>query len=97
MRKFHAKDFSYRSHDGFTELPSGILESKDNSSTYASQQKVFNDLGRDVIKNALDGKIHNSAQWQHILLYCSLQALIVHYLHTVKRAQAKVIPWLVTV
>ncbi|CAF0816111.1 unnamed protein product [Adineta ricciae] len=48
-------DYSYWSHDGFIELPSGILESKDNSSAYASQQKVFNDLGRDVIKNAFDG------------------------------------------
>ncbi|CAF3662340.1 unnamed protein product [Adineta steineri] len=48
-------DHSYWSHDGFTELPTGILEPSNSSSPYASQQKVFDDLGRDVIKNAFDG------------------------------------------
>jgi hypothetical protein len=44
------------SHDGFVELPSGIYETNDPSSSYASQQKVFDDLGHDVLKNAFDGK-----------------------------------------
>ncbi|UJR26288.1 hypothetical protein I4U23_007626 [Adineta vaga] len=48
-------DYSYWSHDEFVELPSGVLEPSSNSSPYASQQKVFDDLGRDVIKNAFDG------------------------------------------
>jgi len=33
-----------------------MLEADNTSSPYASQQKVFDDLGRDVIKNAFDGK-----------------------------------------
>lgn len=45
-----------RSHDGFVELPSGVLEADSKISSYASQQKVFDDLGRDVLKNAFDGK-----------------------------------------
>jgi len=45
-----------RSHDGFVELPSGVLEPDSNLSPYASQEKVFDDLGRDVLKNAFDGK-----------------------------------------
>ncbi|CAF3182883.1 unnamed protein product [Rotaria socialis] len=48
-------DYSYWSHDGFVELPSGILEADNSLSPYASQQKVFDDLGRDVLKNAFDG------------------------------------------
>ncbi|CAF4626294.1 unnamed protein product [Rotaria sp. Silwood1] len=48
-------DHSYWSHDGFVEHPSGILEADNSLSPYASQQKVFDDLGRDVLKNAFDG------------------------------------------
>ncbi|CAF3629264.1 unnamed protein product [Adineta steineri] len=48
-------DYSYWSHDGFVEHPSGIYQAKDSVSCYASQQKVFDDLGRDVLKNAFDG------------------------------------------
>ncbi|CAF3793982.1 unnamed protein product [Rotaria sordida] len=48
-------DYSYWSHDGFVELPSGILEADNSLSPYASQQRVFDDLGRDVLKNAFDG------------------------------------------
>jgi len=44
-----------RSHDGFVELPSGMLEASNSLSFYASQQKVFDDLGRDLLKNAFDG------------------------------------------
>lgn len=46
-----------RSNDGYMELPSGILEADNKSSAYASQQKIFDDLGRDVLKNAFDGYI----------------------------------------
>ena len=45
-----------RSHDGFIELPSGFLESKDSISLFVSQKKVFDDLGRDLLKNAFDGE-----------------------------------------
>ncbi|CAF4024613.1 unnamed protein product [Rotaria magnacalcarata] len=48
-------DYSYWSHDGFVELPSGILEADNSLSPYASQKHVFDDLGRDVLKNAFDG------------------------------------------
>jgi hypothetical protein len=47
-----------RSHDGFIELPSGILEASNSASCFASQQKVFDDLGRDILKNAFDGKFN---------------------------------------
>ncbi len=46
----------FRSHDDFVELPSGIFEASDSFSSYASQQKVFDDLGRNMLKNAFDGK-----------------------------------------
>lgn len=46
----------YRSHDGFIELPSGLLEAKDSTSLFVSQEKVFDDLGRDLLKNAFDGQ-----------------------------------------
>jgi len=32
-----------------------VIEADNNLSLYASQQKVFDDLGRDVLKNAFDG------------------------------------------
>ena len=51
--------FFPRSHDGFIELPSGMLEVDNNSSPYASQQKVFDDLGRDVLQNAFDEIVHH--------------------------------------
>lgn len=55
----------FRSHDGFIELPSGILESDTPSSLYASQKKVFDDLGRDVLKNAFDGTKKNVVYYSH--------------------------------
>jgi kinesin family protein 1 len=36
-----------------------VLEADNTLSPYASQQKVFDDLGRDVIQNAFDGKLVN--------------------------------------
>jgi hypothetical protein len=36
-----------------------VLEADGKGSPYASQQKVFDDLGRDVLKNAFDGNIKN--------------------------------------
>ncbi|XP_038077973.1 kinesin-like protein KIF28P isoform X3 [Patiria miniata] len=47
-------DYSYWSHDGFTEQPDGILLA-DPGSSYASQQNVFNDLGQGVLDNAFQG------------------------------------------
>lgn len=44
-----------RSHDGFVEKPDGVLVPDTASSNYASQQKVFDDLGRGVLQNAFEG------------------------------------------
>jgi pSer/pThr/pTyr-binding forkhead associated (FHA) protein len=46
-------DFSYWSHDGFHEASDGELVA--DNSKYATQQKVFDDLGQDVLKSAFDG------------------------------------------
>ena len=53
--KLFAFDYSYWSHDGFTEKPDGYLIPSSSSSKYASQQKVFDDLGRGVLENAFEG------------------------------------------
>ncbi|XP_070576240.1 kinesin-like protein KIF28 isoform X2 [Ptychodera flava] len=52
--KMFAFDFSYWSHDGYTEQPNGVLEAKPGSK-YASQQRVFDDLGKGVLDNAFKG------------------------------------------
>ncbi|XP_052801903.1 kinesin-like protein KIF28P [Mya arenaria] len=46
-------DFSYWSHDEFTEQSDGYNEP--NGSKYADQKKVFGDLGRGVLDNAWKG------------------------------------------
>ncbi|KAJ8309975.1 hypothetical protein KUTeg_011840 [Tegillarca granosa] len=46
-------DFSYWSHDGFRERDDGYLEPE--TSQYADQVKVFNDLGVGVLENAWKG------------------------------------------
>uniref|UniRef100_A0A1I8GX08 Kinesin-like protein n=1 Tax=Macrostomum lignano TaxID=282301 RepID=A0A1I8GX08_9PLAT len=51
-KKF-AFDYSYWSHDGFTEQANGYFAPA--SAKYADQQKVFNDLGRGVLDNAWEG------------------------------------------
>lgn len=51
--KTFAFDFSYWSHDGFKEGPDGELIPLNDK--YATQQKVFNDLGQDVLTSAYDG------------------------------------------
>lgn len=49
-------DYSYWSHDGFVEDPETKMFEKDTpSSKYASQTRVFNDLGLDVLDNAFNG------------------------------------------
>lgn len=48
-------DYSYWSHDGFTEKPDGYLIPASASSKYASQQRVFDDLGAGVLENAFGG------------------------------------------
>ncbi|XP_046575245.1 kinesin-like protein KIF28P [Haliotis rubra] len=51
-KKF-AFDFSYWSHDGYSERDDGYLEP--SSSTYADQKVVFDDLGKGVLDNAWKG------------------------------------------
>ena len=51
--KTFAFDFSYWSHDGFKEGPDGELIPLNDK--YATQQKVFQDLGQDVLTSAYDG------------------------------------------
>ena len=49
-------DYSYWSHDGFTEDPAtGMLRKNSPSSIYADQHSVFNDLGAEVLDNAWNG------------------------------------------
>ncbi|KAK3761147.1 hypothetical protein RRG08_022551 [Elysia crispata] len=52
-KKF-AFDYSYWSHDGFTSQDDGILV-PNAGSPYASQHKVFQDLGQGVLDNAFEG------------------------------------------
>ena len=52
-RKF-TFDYSYWSHDGYKEEPDGTLVA--TSPNYATQRKVFDDLGQGVLKNAVEGK-----------------------------------------
>lgn len=51
--KTFAFDFSYWSHDGFTIDDKG--EAIANDSRYATQLKVYNDVGKDVLDSAFDG------------------------------------------
>ncbi|PFH37453.1 putative Chromosome-associated kinesin KLP1 [Besnoitia besnoiti] len=48
-----AFDYSYWSHDGFVNDENGY--SKPVSAKYADQEKVFNDIGKDVLNNAFEG------------------------------------------
>ncbi len=51
-----AFDHSYWSHDGFkTDPETGMSEPEFSSSHYASQTKVFKDLGIGVLDNAFKG------------------------------------------
>ncbi|XP_012936827.1 kinesin-like protein KIF28P [Aplysia californica] len=47
-------DYSYWSHDGFVTQDDGFLEATPGSQ-YASQKKVFADLGQGVLDNAFEG------------------------------------------
>lgn len=47
-----------RSHDGFQEKSDGVLEPAGGSS-YASQRRVFEDLGQGVLDNAFEGNEQN--------------------------------------
>ncbi len=46
-------DHSYWSHDGFKAGPDGLITA--TSSAYATQHKVFDDLGQGVVQNAFEG------------------------------------------
>lgn len=48
-------DHSYWSHDGFNERNDSVLIPESESSNYADQQLVFNQLGRQVLDNAWEG------------------------------------------
>ncbi|KFH05223.1 putative Chromosome-associated kinesin KLP1 [Toxoplasma gondii VAND] len=48
-----AFDYSYWSHDGFENDDNGY--SRPVSAKYADQEKVFNDIGKDVLNNAFEG------------------------------------------
>ena len=47
--------FFLRSHDGYTVREDGYFEPSSSSSNYASQQRVFDDLGKGVLENAFAG------------------------------------------
>ncbi|XP_069112007.1 kinesin-like protein KIF28 isoform X3 [Argopecten irradians] len=47
-------DYSYWSHDGMVESAEGLFEPTPGSN-YASQRKVFEDLGQGVLDNAFEG------------------------------------------
>lgn len=54
-KKFYF-DYSYWSHDGFkTDDSTGMLVKDNPSSIYATQKKVFDDLGIEVLDNAWEG------------------------------------------
>lgn len=53
VKKF-SFDYSYWSHDGFDELPNGVLVAQPGSN-YADQDRVFNDMGVEVLDNAFEG------------------------------------------
>ena len=46
---------SFRSHDGYEDNEDKISVPK-NGSHYAGQQTVFNDLGKGLLNNAIEGK-----------------------------------------
>jgi len=50
--KLFAFDYSYWSHDGFDEID-GVLTGQNEK--YATQRKVFDDLGQGVLDNAFEG------------------------------------------
>ncbi|CDW74930.1 chromosome-associated kinesin klp1 [Stylonychia lemnae] len=52
--KEFAFDYSYWSHDGFDEEANGYMRPSSDSN-YADQDKVFQDLGIQVLDNAFDG------------------------------------------
>ena len=51
--KVFAFDFSYWSHDGFHEGPNGELIG--DTTKYATQRMVFDDIGQDVLNSAFEG------------------------------------------
>lgn len=54
-KKSFTFDFSYWSHDGFKVDENGIYIPDGISSKYASQEKVYDDLGTGILKNAYNG------------------------------------------
>lgn len=54
-RKSFTLDHCFWSHDGYKEEPNGYLLPASTSSGYHDQQFVYNVLGRDILKNAMEG------------------------------------------
>ena len=52
--------YTHRSHDGMQEQSDGIFEAT-GGSTYASQRRVFQDLGQGVLDNAFEGMLDRNA------------------------------------
>nr|XP_039259783.1 kinesin-like protein KIF28P isoform X1 [Styela clava] len=54
-KKTFTFDHSYWSHDGYNERSDSMLVPENETSVYADQQCVFNQLGRQVLDNAWEG------------------------------------------
>jgi hypothetical protein len=46
-------DHCYWSYDGYKSLETGLLEATDKR--YASQRKLFDDLGLEILRNTFEG------------------------------------------
>lgn len=57
VKKDFTFDYSFWSHDGFTEQPNGYLkkDSKHRGTTYHDQEHVYGLLGEEVLENAWNG------------------------------------------
>lgn len=52
-------DYSYWSHDGFVENENGFCQVDPNHTNgykYADQETVYQDLGRSILTNAMEGE-----------------------------------------
>ena len=54
--------FLFRSHDGYEDVD-GVLEARTDK--YATQRRVFDNLGQGVLDNAFEGNRVNTADKQH--------------------------------
>ncbi|KAG2468490.1 KIF28 protein, partial [Polypterus senegalus] len=54
-KKTFVFDYAYWSHSGFSRNEDGLFVPSEQSSRYADQTKVYNDLGKGMLDNALQG------------------------------------------